>query len=100
MNVRIEINKKWLEQNYKQFSADYDNEEYNEDKGTRLLMDIDDLNNNEMLVSDTDKISISAGNDNIYISFEEKPSINELLNLATIISKYYNKAKSAIEALK
>ena len=100
MKVRIDINKKWLEKNYKTFSDEYDNQEYNEDKGTTLLIDLDDLENNELLVSETDKIEISAGNDNIYISIEDKPTIQELLNLATIISKYYNKAKSAIEALK
>lgn len=100
MKVIIDINKKWLEQNYKQFSDAFDNEEYNEAKGTNLLIEIDNLENNELFVSDTDKVSVSAGNDNIYVSFQETPTITELLNLATIISKYYNRAKTAIEALK
>jgi hypothetical protein len=97
--MRIEINKKWLEQNYKQFSNAYDNQQYIEEKGTSLLIDTE-IENNELLISDNDKITISGGNDNIYFYYEEKPTINELLNLATIISKYYNKAKSAIESLK
>lgn len=95
----IDINKKWLEQHYKEFINAYDNEDYNEDKGMVYRINVE-LENNEYLVSNDDNISVSAGNDNIYVSIEEKPTITDLLNLATIISKYYNKAKSAIESLK
>ena len=99
MKVMIDINKKWLEKHAKEFSDNYDNQDYNEDKGTCYKIDLE-LVNNEYLVSNDDKIQVSAGDENLYISCEEKPTINDLLNLATIISKYYNKAKSAIESLK
>ena len=102
MNANITINKEWLEKNQKDFIANYDNQTYTEakDKGKYLLIDLPELENSEYLISDTDKINISSGDDNFYMYIEDKPTINELLNLATIIAKYYNKAKTAIEALK
>ncbi len=101
MNVIIDIEKEWLKINEKKFSKAYDEQNYREpdEKGKGLIIDVN-IENNEYLVSNDDKVKVSGGFDGFYISIEDKPTIGELLNLATIISKYYNKAKSAIEALK
>ena len=99
LELRIDVDKKWFEANKDKFAKAYDSQDYSEDKGKYYLIDLD-LDNNEMLIGNDDTIKISAGDDNLYVYFEDKPAIEELLNLAQIISKYYNKAKTAIEALK
>lgn len=102
MNIEIDINKEWFEKNQKHFLQEYNDDKYidADQKNTTYRIVVTGIKNNAMLVNEDDKMEISAGSDEVYLHVEEKPTIDELLNLAKIITKYYNKAKSAIEALK
>lgn len=104
MNIRLEIDREWLKTHEQEFiKAGNEQDDIEEQYKDRILLIDVNIENNEYLVTnDNDKVQVSGGIEGgeLYFYLEDKPTINELLNLATIISKYYNKAKAAIEALK
>ncbi len=98
MNVRIVIEKKWFEENksnliwndkYDDVKIDYYAIEYNAE-------------NQERLIDEDGTIKVSAYNgvsvDTTVIETRVEPET--LINLAQIITKYYNRAKTAFESLK
>lgn len=98
MKIDIEINKEWLEKNKAEFLKNFNDEYRKEDFGKIYKFTVEGKNN-EYTVNE-DKINIVVGDDNVFVYAEEKPSIQDLINLSSLISKYYNKARTAIEALK
>ncbi len=101
MEVMLRINKKWLLENMDKFVKAYNAEEYTEeqDYGKELQIEVD-FENCEYTIKDTDKMEIQGGDDNLWISANDEPKIEDLLNLATVITKYYNKAKACFESVK
>lgn len=104
MEINVEINKQWFEKNKQLFLESYNQSDYVEkpEYDTTYKFKISDVENCENVISEReDNIRFVGGDsEKLWLDVEHKPTIQELLNLATIISKYYNKAKSAIEALK
>ena len=103
MEINVEINKEWFEKNKHVFLEKYNQSDYVEksDYNTMYKFTLDVENNEQVLSERDDKIRFVGGDsDKAWIDIEHKPDIQELLNVATVISKYYNKAKSALEALK
>lgn len=104
MEINIEINKEWFEKNKQIFLESYNQNEYVEksEYDTTYKIKISDVENCEHVLSERDDKLRFVGGDSekVWIDVEDKPTIQELLNIATIISKYYNKAKSALESLK
>lgn len=96
MNVQILINQKWFEENKKRF--------HYIDKFDELQMPqyqiLFSAENSEHLVTDDGDIKINGTTENIsFTVVDDKPSARSLINLAGVISKYFNRAKTAFEAL-
>lgn len=104
MEINVEINKEWFEKNKQIFLEAYNQSDYVEtpEYGTTYKFNLQGIENHENVISERDdKIRFVGGDsEKAWIDIEHKPDIGELLNIATIISKYYNKAKSALESLK
>lgn len=103
MEINVEINKKWFEENkqifLEKFNQYHRSEKEDHDTVYRITYSNAD-NCREALSEKQDNVRFVGGDwKKIWIDVEHKPTIQELLRLGTIISKYYNKAKSAIESL-
>lgn len=103
MEIIVELNKEWFEKNKQTFMEAYNQSEYVEkqDYGTQYKIKFSAENCENTLTERDDKLRFVGGEtEKMWVDVEHKPDIGELLNIATIISKYYNKAKSALESLK
>ena len=99
MKTIIDINKEWFEKNKTRFIESFNSDKFNEEKNTTFRIEVDSTNN-DILISDDQKIRISSGTNECYIACITEPDVDSLINLSQIIAKYFNKAKTVFEALK
>lgn len=96
MKTEISIGKEWFEKNKKDFITI---ESYDDNREYYKLTFNDE--NHERLISDDGTIKINTNTDHIMVTTSEiKPDLESLISLAQLISKYYNRAKTAFESLK
>jgi|CXWL01.1.fsa_nt_gi hypothetical protein len=97
MNVEITIDKKWFEENKSKLIYV---DKYDDDK-TPLYQIVLNENNQEKLIDEDGNIKISVYNSVLnFTAIEDKVEPETLISLAQIITKYYNRAKTAFESLK
>lgn len=97
MNILIQIDQKWFEENKKNFHYI---DKFDDLKKPQYQIQFSD-NNHETMITEDGEIKISSYTENIaFVVVESEPDVKSLINLSAIISKYYNRAKTVFEALR
>lgn len=96
MDVKIQIDKEWFDANK---DSIIEKDSFDEDRPYYTVSYRDE--NHDRLVDNDGTLKISAFSDNTTLTVVDiKIEPESLINLAGLVSKYYNRAKTAFESLK
>lgn len=98
----IIINKKWFDENKQKFLDEANKRDYNEVKDSDYKIDVE-IDNNEYFITEQGRINVVGGTkskvDDVWISLESEPDMGDLIRLAQLAAKQYNKVKTFFESL-
>lgn len=100
MKIHIDIDRKWFEKTKEEFIKNFNNDKFEDRKDTHYRIEYDLGKNQDKALDDEGNIKASGGDEDLYVTVFVEPDIDSMINLGSILAKYYNKAKTVIEALR